>query len=124
MITLGKTMLPHATVVILAVLLPASDGGAGDAEFVAACLEEGERGGDANKLLDKELGINRAASCNCTAKEARSTLTRDSYRVMMLEMQGKGHEATEISSKMNETEQISFFNAMEAIYKKCVGGPR
>lgn len=114
----------HVTVVILAALLAACEGGAGDQEFVAACLEEGERGGAANKLLDKELGITREASCKCAEKEARSTLSKDAYRAMVLEMAGKGDDARAISSKMSESQQMSFITGVGAVFEKCLGGPR
>jgi hypothetical protein len=117
-------MVCHVAVVLIAALLAACEGGASDQEFVAACLQEGQRGGAANQMLDKELGVTRETSCKCAAKEARATLSKDAYRAMVLEMAGKGDEAREISSKMSESEQMSFIIGVGAVFDKCIGEPR
>jgi hypothetical protein len=118
----GMPMLCHVAVVLMTALLVACDRGASDQEFVAACLQEGQRGGAANQMLDKELGVTREASCKCAAKEARSTLSKDAYRAMVLEMAGKGDEARAISSKMSESQQMSFITGVGAVFEKCLGG--
>jgi hypothetical protein len=105
------------TVVVAGALLGACGGGPSDTEFVDACLKEGQGGG--SQLLDKELGVTREAFCKCGATVARSALSADGYRAMVLEMQGKGEEARSITSKMSETEQLASVNAAGEMLEKC-----
>jgi hypothetical protein len=122
MITRVKTMLCHVPVVIMALLLTACDSGPSDAEFVAACLKEGEN--VASKMLDKEMGVNREVTCKCAAKEARSSFSPDGYRAMILDMQGNKQEASAITSKMSEAEQLAVMKGTSDLFEKCVGGPK
>jgi len=115
-------MVGHAAVILMAALLAACEGGASDQEFVTACLQEGQRGGATNQMLDKELGVTRETSCKCAAKEARATLSKDAYRAMVLEMAGKRDEARAISSKMSDSEQMSFITGVGSVFEKCLGG--
>jgi hypothetical protein len=62
--------------------LTACGRGPGEAEFVAACLKEGERG--ANKMLRREMGFNNETGCQCAAKEAASSLSADARQSMIL----------------------------------------
>jgi len=100
-----------------AVLVACGGGAASDTEFVEACLKEGQ--GGASQLLDKELGVTREAFCKCGATVARSALSADGYRAMVLEMQGKGDEARSITSKMSETEQLASVEAAGQMLEKC-----
>ena len=94
-------------------------GGPADTEFVEACLKEGQSA--ASQLLDKELGVTRDEFCKCGATLARSSLSADGYRAMVLEMQGKGEEATSITSKMSESEQIASVQVAAEMVEKCGG---
>ena len=113
-------MLCRLTAVILAALLVACDSGPSEAEFVAACLKEGERS-VANKALRKEAGVKGDAFCKCAAKEARTNLSADAQRAMILDMQGKKQEAGAISSKMSDADQMAFMQGATTIFGKCVG---
>jgi hypothetical protein len=106
-----------AVVTTGALLVACGGGNPSDTEFVAACLQEGQ--GGASQLLDKELGVTREAFCKCGATVAKSALSADGYRAMVLEMQGKGDEARAITSKMSETEQLASVNAAGAMLEKC-----
>ena len=89
MIAKGNLMLSRVMPVVLAALLAACDSGPSEAEFLAACLKEGER--SASKGLRKEMGVKGDTFCKCAAKEARTTLSADAQRAMILDMQGKKH---------------------------------
>jgi hypothetical protein len=116
----GKRMLCRMTVAIMATLLAACDGGPSEAEYVAACLKEGEMG--ANKALRREMGVNSEAQCKCAAAEVTSSLSADARRSMILNMQGKRQESKAIISKMSEAEKMASMNAGLDMVKKC-GGP-
>jgi hypothetical protein len=120
MITKGNLMLCGVTAVILVAPLAACDSGPSEAEFVAACIKEGERS-VANKALRKEAGVKGDAFCKCTAKEARTNLSADAQRAMILDMQGKKQEAGAISSKMSNADQMAFMQGATNIFGKCVG---
>ena len=120
MIAKGNLMLCRVMPVILAALLVACDSGPSEAEFLAACLKEGERS-VANKGLRKEMGVKGDAFCKCAAKEARTTLSADAQRAMILDMQGKKQEASAISSKMSDADQMAFMKGATNIFGKCVG---
>jgi hypothetical protein len=119
MIAKGKPVLGPVTVVIMAILTAACDSGPSEAEFVAACMKEGEKG--ANKALRREMGVKSDAFCKCAATEA-SSLPADARRAMVLDMQGKGQEARAISSKMSDADQMAFMKGGMAVFGKCVGG--
>lgn len=115
---LRRTPCLVATVAVAGALaIACAGGGPSDTEFVEACLKEGQ--GGASQLLDKELGVTREAFCKCGANVARSALSADGYRAMVLEMQGKGDEARAITSKMSETEQLASVNAAGEMLEKC-----
>lgn len=120
MIAKGNLMLCRVMPVILAALLAACDSGPSEAEFLAACLKEGERS-VANKALRKEMGVKGDAFCKCAAKEARTTLSADAQRAMILDMQGKKQEASAISSKMSDADQMAFMKGATTIFGKCTG---
>jgi hypothetical protein len=120
MITKGNLILCGVTAVILTALLAACDSGPSEGEFVAACLAEGERN-VANKALRKEMGVKGDQFCKCVGKEARTTLSADAQRAMILDMQGKKQEAAAVSSKMSNADQMAFMHGATNIFGKCVG---
>jgi hypothetical protein len=120
MIAKENPMLGCVTAVILATVLAACDSGPSEAEFVAACLHEGERS-VANKALRKEMGVKGDEFCKCVAREARTNLSSDAQRAMILDMQGKQREASAISSKMSDADQMAFMKGGTAVLGKCVG---
>ena len=118
-------MLRLAMGVVLAVLFAACGGGSSgssDTEFVAACMKEGES--VAGQMLDKELGVTRDAYCKCGAPIARSSLSADGHRAMILDMQGKREEARSITSKMSESEQQAALEALGKMMEKCGGAAK
>jgi hypothetical protein len=108
-----------AMAVVVGVLFTACNGGPSDSEFVAACMNEGQ--GGASQMLDKELGVTRDAFCKCGAPIARSSLSSDGYRAMILDMQGKREEARSITSKMSESEQQGAVEVLGQMLEKCGG---
>ena len=108
---------PFPVLVISLALLTACSGGPSGSEFVEACLQEGQS--TASQLLDKELGVTRKAFCECGEPIARSSLSTDGYRAMMLEMQGKGEEARAITSTMNESEQTAAVEVLGKMLEQC-----
>ena len=113
-----RSMLRLAAAVVLGALLTACGGeGPSDSEFVAACLNEGQ--GGASQMLDRELGVTRDAFCKCGAPVARSSLSSDGYRAMILDMQGKREEASSITSKMSESEQTAAVEVAANMLEKC-----
>jgi hypothetical protein len=116
-------MLRLAVTVVVAALFTACGGGpsgSSDSEFVAACMKEGEAG--ASQMLDKELGVTRDAFCKCGAPIAKSSLSADGYRAMILDMQGKREEASSITAKMSESEQMASVEVLGKLMEKCGGG--
>jgi hypothetical protein len=107
---LGAAMIAGA-------LLTACSGGTSGAEFMEACLQEGQT--TASQMLDKELGVTREAFCECGEPIARSSLSTDGYRAMVLEMQGKGEEARAITSTMNESEQTAAVEVLGKMLEQC-----
>ena len=120
MIAKETPMLCCVAAVILATVLAACDSGPSEAEFVAACLHEGERS-VANKALRKEMGVKGDEFCKCVAREARTNLSADAQRAMILDLQGKQREASAISSKMSEADQMAFMKGGAAVLEKCLG---
>lgn len=106
----------------MAGLIAACDAGPGESDFIAACMKEGEQG--ANKALRREMGVQSADFCKCAALEARTSLSADARQAMILDMQGKGAQASAISSKMNDAEQMAFMKGGMAIFEKCAGAQR
>jgi hypothetical protein len=106
-------------VMVAGALLTACSGGpsTSGAEFVAACLQEGQSG--ASQMLDKELGVTRQKFCECGEPIARSALSTDGYRAMVLDMQGKREEARAITSKMNEAEQTAAVEVLAKMMEQC-----
>jgi len=106
-------------VMVAGALLTACGGGSrpSGAEFVAACLQEGQSA--ASQLLDKELGVTRKVFCECGEPIARSSLSADGYRAMVLDMQGKGEEARAITSTMNEAEQTASIEVLGKMIEQC-----
>jgi len=92
--------------------ITACQGGAREAESVAACLDEGKRG-------INSVGTDREASCRCAAKEAESSLSGDGYRAMILDTQGKKREARAITSGMGPSEQVALIGAALTMFGKC-----
>ena len=110
------------TVGIGACMLLACSSGPSESEFVAACMQEGERG--ANKALSREMGIKRDAFCQCTAREAKAVVSADGYRWMMLDMQGKNQEAAALQAKMTESDRMDLAKAAMTVLGKCIAGTR
>ena len=104
-------------VIAAGALLTACSGGPSGAEFVEACLQEGQS--TASQMLDKELGVTREAFCECGEPIARSSLSTDGYRAMVLDMQGKGEEARAITSTMNESEQTAAIEVLGRLMEQC-----
>jgi hypothetical protein len=104
-------------VVAAAAFLTTCGGGPDNAEFIAACLQEGQSA--ASQMLDKELGVTREAFCACGADVASASLSADGYRAMVLEMQGRREEAVSITSKMSEDEQIAAVEVAGQMLEKC-----
>ena len=107
------------SVVIVGTLIAACDGGPSDSEFQAACLAEGERNA-ANKAMRRETGVKSEAFCKCVTKESRSQLSADGRRAMMLDMLGKKQEASAISAKMSESDQMAFMKAGMGVLQNCI----
>jgi len=103
--------------VLVSALIAACDAGPSESEFVTACLKEGARG--ANRALRREIGIAPDTFCRCAAGEARSQLSAEGQRVMVLDMQGKAGEARAISSKMKEADQMALMQGALAVLQKC-----
>ena len=104
-------------VMVAGALLAACSGGPSGAEFVEACLQEGQS--TASQMLDKELGVTREAFCECGEPIARSSLSTGGYRAMVLDMQGKGEEARAITSTMNESEQTAAIEVLGRMMEQC-----
>ena len=100
-------------------VLAACSGGPKDSDFIAACTNEGQ--GLASQMLDRESGITRDAFCECGAGVARSSLSSDGYRAMILDMQGKKEEAQNITSKMSDSEQEAAMMVVGEMLQKCAG---
>ncbi len=99
-------------------LMVGCDSGPGESEIASACLQEGARG--ANKALRREMGIKSEKTfCHCVASEAKSNLSSDGQRVMLLEMQGQRGEARAISSKMNESDQAALMHGAMKVIETC-----
>ena len=121
MIKQSKNMSRHVTVVIIVGLIAGCGGGGSESEFVAACMAEGN---GANQGFGQEMGVDKAATCKCMAKEAKATLSAKLYRVMILDMQGKKQEAYAITSKMNGNEQLDAMGATMQVLGKCIAEPK
>ena len=115
--TRRSTSCPVTVVVLAGALFMACGGGPSEAEFVEACMLEGQS--TASQMLDKELGVTRQAFCACGANVAKSSLSADGYRAMVLEMQGKREEATAITSKMSERDQEAAVTTAGVMLEKC-----
>jgi hypothetical protein len=82
-------------------------------------MNEGQ--GPASQMLDQELGVTREAFCECGAGVARSSLSSDGYRAMILDMQGQAEEARAITSKMSDAEQQAAIMVLGEMLEKCGG---
>lgn len=116
------SMLIALTGAVAAALLAACSGAPGEAEFIAACMKEGES--VVAQRRDRQMGVNRDAFCKCATQEAKATLNADGMRATMLSMQGKKEEARAITGKMSGPEQEAHMLAGLSVMKKCIGGPR
>lgn len=117
-----KKVAGSAALIALTAFLAACSRGPSDAEFVAACIKEGEMG--ANKMLRREMGFNNETGCQCAAKEAAASLSADARQSMILNMQGKKQESKAIIAKMGEADQMKTMNAALELFKKCAGPGR
>jgi len=71
--------------------------------------------------MRQEMGVKSEAFCKCLTRESRSQLSADGRRAMMLDMQGKKQEASAISAKMSESDQMALMNGgMAAVAEKCL----
>ena len=93
-----------------------------DSEFVAACMTEGQ--GLASQMLDREAGVTRDAFCKCGAPIARSSLSSDGYQAMVLQMQGRREEASNLTAKMSDSEQEASLKVLGDMLEKCAGAAR
>lgn len=100
-----------------AVALVACGSGPSESEFTAACMQEGQRG--VNAALSREMGVHREPFCRCTAKEAKTVVSADGYRWMMLDMQGNRQEAATLQAKMTEAERMDVMKAAMTVLGKC-----
>ena len=118
-----KSLLSMTPAFILTGLFSACDiMGPSEGEFVQACLEEGKQG--VNKRFSDEMGINRETMCKCAASEAKSSVSPEGYRALILNMQGKKQEASMITSKMSEAEKMAVLEASLQMIGKCAMGQR
>jgi hypothetical protein len=78
----------------------------------------------ASQMLDKEMGVTRDAFCKCGAGVAKSSLSSDGYRAMILDMQGKKEEAGIITSKMSASEQQAAMMVLGEMMEKCAGAAK
>ena len=123
MIAKGRPVRYQMAIVILATLIAACDSGPSDADFVAACLVEGERG--ANKAMRREMGVKSGEEfCKCGAAAARTSLSSDLRRAMILNMQGKKQEASAITAKMSDADKMAAMESTMSIFGKCAGKNR
>lgn len=106
-------------VLIAALALAACDSGPSESDFVAACMKQGQSG--ANKMLSREMGVDRQSFCKCAAQQSRSTASADSYRWMILDMDGKRQEARAIEAKMSESDRMALMQAGIEVFGKCAG---
>ena len=70
--------------------------GPSEAEFLAACLNEGER--RANKDYATRMGVKGDAFCNVRRRK-QELLSADAQQAMILDMQGKKQEAHAIGKR-------------------------
>jgi hypothetical protein len=105
---------------VSAALLAACDTGPSEAEFLAVCLKEGQTA--VNQAISKRMGIDRDKYCKCAAKEARTALSADGYRWMMLNMENKKTESRALAAKMNEAQQTELMAAALEVSAKCATG--
>ena len=109
----------RAAVALFVAFAAGCDSGPGDSEFIAACLEEGDRG--ANKAMRREVGVKGEDFCKCGAREARTALSPVARQAMVLGMQGKKAEAHAIGEKMSEKDRDAFMKGATEIFGKCAG---
>jgi hypothetical protein len=112
-----STPFAAMAVIVASVVFMACGDEPSEAEFVDACLQEGQ--GIASQMLDAELGVTREAFCECGAGVARASLSADGYRAMVLEMQGRGEEAASITSAMSEAEQMATLEGTLELLEQC-----
>ena len=111
-----------AMAAVVGTLLSSCSSGPSESEFVAACTKEGQ--GAASQLLDNELGVTRDTFCKCGASVAKSSLSSNGYRAMILDMQGKREEAASITSKMRASEQEASVKVLGDMVDKCGRGAK
>jgi hypothetical protein len=104
-----KKVAGSAALIALTALLAACSRGPSEAEFVAACIMEGEIG--ANKMLRREMGFNNETGCQRAARDAAASLSADARQSMILNMQGRKQESQPIIAKMGEADQMAAMNA-------------
>ena len=105
---------------VSAAVLAACDTGPSESEFLAVCLKEGQTA--VNQALSKRMGIDRDKYCKCTAKQARTVLSAEGYRWMMLNMENKKQEARALQAKMNDAQQTELMAAAIEVSAKCASG--
>jgi hypothetical protein len=105
-------------IIVAALLLAACDSGPSDAEFVAACLKEGQLG--ANKAMSRALGIDRDKFCQCGAKAARVAMSENGRRLMVWGMEGnKRQEIAALQAKMSDDEKMKVMGAGLEVFGQC-----
>ena len=105
---------------IFAAFLAACDSGPSEAEFLAVCLKEGQT--PVNQAISKRMGIDRDKYCKCAATQARTALSADGYRWMMLNMENKKEEARALQAKMHDAQQTELMAAAIEVSAKCASG--
>ena len=116
-----RTRLFRAVACVIAnAMLAACDGAPGEAEFIAACMKEGES--VVQQRRDRQMGVNRGAFCKCATQEAKATLSADGQRATLLSMQGKKEEARAITAKKSDSEQEAHLKAGLQVMEKCLRG--
>ena len=117
------TITHKTTVLILSALVAACDSGPSDAEFVAACLKEGQRG--ANMAMTKALGVERDKFCQCGAKASRAAMSDEARRLMVMGMEGnKRQEIAALQAKMSDAEKMKIMGAGLEVFGQCAVGVR
>lgn len=86
-------------------LLSACGSGPSEAEYVQACVK--------SPLATEK-------SCQCAARESRSSLPAHVYTAIVLDMQGKKQESEAILGKLNFDERAEFGMKQFEIVGKCL----
>ncbi len=106
-----------AAAAVASLLLSACDSGPSEADYVQACLKEG----GANNVAMTGRGMDREKVCKCSASAAKSALSADGYRLLVMEMQGKRQEVAALQAKVSDAEKMGVMQAILESLGKCAG---